>query len=140
MNCWSACKKSCDMQSLAAEYNVLFVGEECRVAPYRSAWVDGATEAEVRGFLTAHGVPTGEGAADHFGSLLLAASWLEDHAAEEESEVLETLFAEYILPWCGEFLGKVEAHATTPFWRTMAPLTREAVSAMWDELQEENEQ
>ncbi|AYZ15921.1 TorD/DmsD family molecular chaperone [Klebsiella pasteurii] len=133
-------QKSCDMQSLAAEYNVLFVGEECRVAPYRSAWVDGATEAEVRGFLAAHGVPTGEGAADHFGSLLLAASWLEDHAAEDESEVLETLFAEYILPWCGEFLGKVEAHATTPFWRTMAPLTREAVSAMWDELQEENEQ
>lgn len=54
-------QKSCDMQSLAAEYNVLFVGEECRVAPYRSAWVDGATEAEVRGFLTAHGVPTGRG-------------------------------------------------------------------------------
>ncbi|MGF7445863.1 molecular chaperone, partial [Klebsiella michiganensis] len=32
------------------------------------------------------------------------------------------------------------AHATTPFWRAMAPLTREALSAMWDELQEENEQ
>ena len=109
-------QKSCDMQSLAAEYNALFVGEECSVAPYRSAWVD------------------------HLGSLLLAASWLEDHAAEDESEVLETLFAEYILPWCGAFLGKVEAHATTPFWRTMAPLTREALSAMWDELQEENEQ
>jgi TorA maturation chaperone TorD len=52
--------------------------------------------------------------------LLLAASWLEDHAPEDESDVLETLFAEYILPWCGEFLGKVEAHATTPFWRAMA--------------------
>lgn len=94
------------MQSLAAEYNVLFVGEECRVAPYRSAWVDGATEAEVRGF-TAHGVPMGR-AADHFGSLLLAASRLEDHAAEDESEVLETLFAEYILPWCGEFWAKLK--------------------------------
>ncbi|QXC98750.1 TorD/DmsD family molecular chaperone [Klebsiella sp. PL-2018] len=133
-------QKSCDMPSLAAEYNALFVGEECRVAPYRSAWVEGATEADVRTFLSAHGVPTGEGAADHLGSLLLAASWLEDHAPEDERDVLETLFAEYILPWCGEFLGKVEAHATTPFWRAMAPLTREALSAMWDELQEENEQ
>ncbi|MBZ7720984.1 molecular chaperone [Klebsiella oxytoca] len=133
-------QKSCDMQALAADYNALFVGEECSVAPFRRAWVEGATEAEVRAFLSAHGVPTGEGAADHLGSLLLAASWLEDHAAEDESEVLETLFAEYILPWCDAFLGKVEAHATTPFWRTMAPLTREALSAMWDELQEEGEQ
>ena len=59
-------QKSCDMPSLAAEYNALFVGEECRVAPYRSAWVEGATEADVRTFLSAHGVPTGEGAADHY--------------------------------------------------------------------------
>ncbi|MEN0615127.1 molecular chaperone [Klebsiella indica] len=131
-------QKSCDMPSLATEYNALFVGKECSVAPYRSAWVDGATEAEVRGFFTAHGIPTGEGMADHLGSLLLAASWLEDHATEDEDEVLETLFAEYILPWCGSFLGKVEAHAVTPFWRTMAPLTREALSAMWDELQEQH--
>ncbi|VTN06050.1 Chaperone protein YcdY [Raoultella ornithinolytica] len=108
--------------------------------PYRSAWVEGASEAEVRGFFSEHGIPTGEGQADHIGSLLLAASWLEDHATEDESETLETLFADYILPWCGVFLGKVEAHAGTPFWRTMAPLTREALSAMWDELQEESEE
>ncbi|PLL46266.1 molecular chaperone, partial [Klebsiella pneumoniae] len=25
-------------------------------------------------------------------------------------------------------------------WRTMAPLTRDAIAAMWDELQEEDEQ
>ncbi len=133
-------QKSCDISSLATDYNALFVGEECAVPPYRSAWVEGATEAEVRDFLSAHGVPAGEGAADHFGSLLLAASWLEDHVPQDETEVLETLFAEYLLPWCGAFLGKVEAHATTPFWRTMATLTRKALSAMWDELQEDNEQ
>ena len=121
-------QKSCDVQPLAADYNALFVGEECSVPPYRSAWVEGASEAEVRGFFSEHGIPTGEGQADHIGSLLLAASWLE------------TLFADYILPWCGVFLGKVEAHAGTPFWRTMAPLTREALSAMWDELQEESEE
>ena len=67
--------------------------------------------------------------ADHIGTLLLAASWLEDQSTEDESEALETLFSEYLLPWCGAFLGKVEAHATTPFWRTMAPLTRDAISA-----------
>lgn len=84
--------------------------------------------------------PDREGPADHLGSLLLAASWLEDHAAEDQSETLELLFADYILPWCGTMLGKVEAHAHTPFWRTMAPLTRDAIAAMWDELQEEDEQ
>ena len=83
--------------------------------------------------------PDREGPADHLGSLLLAASRLEDHAAEDQSETLELLFADYILPWCGTMLGKVEAHAHTPFWRTMAPLTRDAIAAMWDELQEEDE-
>ncbi|MDP1271265.1 molecular chaperone, partial [Klebsiella pneumoniae] len=53
---------------------------------------------------------------------------------------LELLFADYILPWCVTMLGKVEAHAHTPFWRTLAPLTRDAIAAMWDELQEEDEQ
>ena len=67
-------------------------------------------------------------------------NWLEDQSTEDESEALETLFSEYLLPWCGAFLGKVEAHATTPFWRTMAPLTRDAISAMWDELEEDSEE
>ncbi|VDZ58019.1 chaperone [Citrobacter freundii] len=35
-------QKSCDMPQLAADYNALFVGEECAVPPYRSAWVEGA--------------------------------------------------------------------------------------------------
>ena len=133
-------QKNCDAQALAADFNALFVGSECRVSPYRSAWVDGATEGEVRAFLSSRGMPLTDAPADHFGTLLLAASWLEDQSAEDESEALETLFAEYLLPWCGTFLGKVEAHATTPFWRTMAPLTRDAISAMWDELQESEEE
>lgn len=133
-------QNSCDMAQLAADYNALFVGPESAVSPYRSAWVEGATEAEVREFLSARGMPLADTPADHIGTLLLAASWLEDHAAQDESEALETLFAEYILPWCGTFLGKVEAHATTPFWRTMAPLTRDAIGAMWDELEEDAEE
>lgn len=70
-------QKSCDTQPLTADYNALFVGDECAVSPYRSAWVEGATEAEIRGFLTQHGIPTGDGPTDHIGSRLLAASWLE---------------------------------------------------------------
>ncbi len=54
-------QKSCEMQSLATDYNALFVGEACSVPPYRSAWVEGSSEAEVRAFLSEHGIPTGEG-------------------------------------------------------------------------------
>ncbi|VGP16784.1 Chaperone protein YcdY [Klebsiella quasivariicola] len=53
-------QKSCDMQSLATDYNALFVGEACSVSPYRSAWVEGSSEAEVRAFLSEHGIPTGK--------------------------------------------------------------------------------
>ncbi|WES70131.1 molecular chaperone [Superficieibacter sp. HKU1] len=131
-------QKSVDMDALTADYNALFVGDDCRVAPFRSAWVEGATEGDVRAFLSARGMPLGESPADHFGTLLLAASWLEDQSAEDESEAQDTLFGEFLLPWCDTFLGKVEAHAQTPFWRTLAQLTREAIAAMWEELQEED--
>ena len=133
-------QKSCDMQALAADYNALFVGEDASVPPYRSAWQEDAAEAEVRSFLSSRGMPLSDTPADHIGTLLLAASWLEDNAGEGESEALETLFADYLLPWCGAFLGKVEAHATSAFWRTMAPLTRDALAAMWEELQEDTEE
>ena len=34
-------QKSCDMAQVSADYNALFVGDECAVPPYRSAWVEG---------------------------------------------------------------------------------------------------
>jgi len=128
---------SADQPALTADYEALFTGDDCKVSPYRSAWEEGAAEADVRAFLTARGMPLTDAPADHFGLLLLAASWLEDNAGEDESEALETLFGDYLLPWCGTFLGKVEAHATTAFWRTMASLTRDALAAMWDDLQDD---
>jgi len=133
-------QKSCDMQQISADYNALFVGDECSVSPYRSAWVEGATEAEVRSFLSSRGMPLSDTPADHIGTLLLAASWLEDNSADDESEAVDTLFTDYLLPWVGTFLGKVEAHATTPFWRTQSTITREAISAIWDEIEESSEQ
>ncbi len=128
---------SADLPALTADYDALLVGDDCKVSPYRSAWVEDTTQADVRAFLTERGMPLTDAPADHFGLLLLAASWLEDNAGEDESEALEILFGDYLLPWCGTFLGKLEAHATTPFWRTMASLTRDALAAMWDDLQDD---
>ncbi|WP_226569748.1 TorD/DmsD family molecular chaperone [Mangrovibacter yixingensis] len=133
-------QQSNDMAAISEDFHTLFVGDECRVSPFRSAWVEGSREAEVREFLSSRGMPLSDAPADHFGGILLAASWLEDQAQEDESLALETLFDSFLLPWCGTFLGKVEAHATTAFWRTLAQVAREAIQAMWDELQEDGEQ
>ncbi|ELY2497613.1 molecular chaperone [Cronobacter muytjensii] len=132
-------QKSAQPDELQTDYHALFGADDARVAPFRSAWVEQSSEQEVRAFLTSRGMPLGETAADHFGLLLLAASWLEDQSAEDEIEAQETLFGEFLIPWYETFLGKVEAHATTPFWRTLAQITREAIQAMWEELQEEDE-
>ncbi|MGY4577183.1 TorA maturation chaperone TorD [Ewingella americana] len=45
-------RESADPQALAAEYDQLFVGENRAVSPYRSDYVEGATEQDVRCFLT----------------------------------------------------------------------------------------
>lgn len=129
-------QQGCDVNQLSSDFNAMFVGSECSVSPFRSAYVEGATEAEVRTFLQQRGMPLSEAPADHFGSLLLAASWLEDQAQEDEAQAQITLFDDYLLPWCGRFLGKVEAHATTGFYRTLSLLARESIQAMRDELAE----
>ncbi len=133
-------QNSSDPQLLAADYNALFVGSECSVPPYGSQWENGPQEADVRAFLQQRGMPLSDAPADHFGLLLLAASWLEDQSQEDESAAQIALFDDYLLPWCGQFLGKVEAHATTPFYRTLALLSREALQAMRDELAELDEE
>lgn len=123
--------------ALAADYQTLFVGPECSVSPYGSDYDDARPEAEVRAFLQQRGMPLADGPIDHFGGLLLAASWLEDQATDDEVAAQLALFNDFLLPWCGRFLGKVEAHATTGFYRTLAQLNREALQAMWDELSED---
>lgn len=128
-----------DPQALAADYNALFIGSECRVSPYGSQWQDGPAEAEVRSFLQQRGMPLTDAPVDHFGALLLAASWLEDQAQEDEIQAQIALFDDYLLPWCGAFLGKVEAHAASGFYRTLAALSREALQAMREELAEAEE-
>ncbi|MGG6177698.1 TorD/DmsD family molecular chaperone [Pantoea allii] len=129
-------QQNSDPQALAADYDALFVGSDCKVSPFASDWPEGKPESDIRAFLTARGMPLGDAPADHFGGLLLAASWLEDQSAADENAAQLALFDEYLMPWCGAFLGKVEAHATTAFYRTLALLSRETIQAMYDELVE----
>jgi len=129
-------QQSLEPAIMLEDYQSLFIGSECSVPPYRSAWQEDSSEQEIRQFLEQRGMPLGETAADHFGRLLLAASWLEDQSQKDEYQAQVMLFDNYILPWAGTFLGKVEACATSAFYRTLAAITREALQAMRDELQE----
>ncbi|AKJ42454.1 molecular chaperone [Pragia fontium] len=124
-----------DRQVLAADYQAMFSADGS-VSPYGSDY-EGAGENATRAFLTQCGMPLTEAPADHFGLLLLAASWIEDNALESDEVLAQiALFDDYLLPWCGSFLGKVEAHATGAFYRTLSMVTREALQAMRDELAE----
>lgn len=133
-------QQSVDLALLSEDYQALFTGSDCRVSPYRSDWQAESSEQEIRQFLEQRGMPLSDSPVDNFGGLLLAASWLEDQAQEDEFEAQITLFDDYILPWAGTFLGKVEACATSAFYRTLALITREALQAMRDELQESEEE
>lgn len=128
------------MPSLTADYQALFVGEQPKVSPFSHHWPQGTQPEEISAFLTSRGMPQAQLPANHFGLLLLAASWLEDHRAEDENQAQLTLFYEYLLPWCGPFLGKVEAYAETGFYRALATVTRGAVQAMAEELFENEDQ
>ena len=136
----SRLQQDAEPQRLTADYNALFVGTECRVSPFASHWENGPQEADVRTFLASRGMPLSEAPADHIGALLLAASWLEDRSAEDESQAQIQLFDDFLMPWVGAFLGKMEAHAGTAFYRTLAAISREAIQAMRDELEEESAQ
>ncbi|MDP8079638.1 TorD/DmsD family molecular chaperone [Phocoenobacter skyensis] len=71
--------------------------------------------------------------ADHFGLLLLSASWIEDNLNSVIAQ--KTLFQQFLLPCASKFLGKVEAF-DNGFYKALAQLTRDALSAMADELEE----
>ncbi|PHM24730.1 TorD/DmsD family molecular chaperone [Xenorhabdus ehlersii] len=129
-------QKNSELSVVEADYHALFTGASAGVAVCRSDYTD-KDESEVRQFLVERGMPLTDIPADQFGSLLLAASWLEDQAAEDEVQAQIKLFDEYLLPWCGQFLGKVEAHATSGFYRTLVIITREALQALREELEVE---
>lgn len=70
---------------------------------------------------------------DHIALLLLTASWIEDNL--DSTEVQQMLFEQFLLPCLSKFLGKVEAF-DSGFYRALAQLCRDALSAMADELEE----
>ncbi|KAA9001660.1 molecular chaperone [Affinibrenneria salicis] len=121
---------------LEQDYKALFIGAECGVSPWRSDYDKDYQEADVRTFLQLRGMPLPATPADHFGGLLLAASWLEDQAQPDETAAQIALFDDFILPWSDRFLGQVESHAKSAFYRTLAALSREALEAMREDLAE----
>ncbi|OAT38925.1 TorD/DmsD family molecular chaperone [Proteus myxofaciens] len=128
-----------DLQAMELDYQSLFGNDSPAVSIYAHDYCD-VKEEEVRQFLQTRGMPVTDNATDSFGALLLAASWLEDNAAQDEVLAQTQLFDDYLLPWAGSFLGKVEAHATTGFYRTLAVIARGALSALREELaDDENE-
>ncbi|WP_409307530.1 molecular chaperone [Pectobacterium sp. B1J-3] len=128
-------QKNVDLSAMEADYQSLFGGDDCAVSPWRSTYID-AEDTDIRTFLQTRGMPLKAGPVDHFGLLLLSASWLEDQSQEDETAAQIALFDHYLLPWSNQFLGKVESHATTVFYRTLAIICREALEAMRDELDE----
>lgn len=71
---------------------------------------------------------------DHIAHLLLTASWIEDNL--DSTQAQQALFEQFLLPVIGKFLGKVEAF-DQGFYRSLAQLCRDALSAMADELEEQ---
>lgn len=127
-----------DLTVVEADYQALFGSETPAVSVFAHDYGD-IKEADIRQFLVTRGMPVTENATDSFGALLLAASWLEDNAAEDEVLAQIQLFDEYLLPWAGAFLGKVEAHAISGFYRTLANIARGAISALREELSDDEE-
>ena len=120
-----------DLTLLDKEYQKLF-GESGNVATEISAY-DISVE-EFHDFRQVRGLPEAENI-DHFAMLLLTASWLEDNADSLSAQ--QELFERFLLPCAAKFLVKVETQATLPFYRSLAYLTREILSAMADELDSE---
>ena len=126
-----------DVAALCADYSELF-GDNGAVSLL--AEQHGIDVQGFAAFQQQVGMPVaGTVAGGHFGQMLLTASWVEDQSAEDEVSAQEALFQHYLLPTAAKVLGQVEMHAKTGFYRALAVLTREALSAMADELVEQLE-
>lgn len=125
-------------ENIEQDFEHLFVGDTAAVSPYASNFIEGI-DVRYRIFLDDIGMPVTVERCDNFGLMLLAASWIEDHLKDNATEQLEVLFETFVLPWGNTFLGKVEAHAKTQFYRQLAMLTREAIGALCEELGEQED-
>lgn len=125
-------QKQATPAELAPQFHALFA-ENGAISTACSAY--GLPLESWLAFRQAHTLPEVENA-DHVALLLLSASWLEDHNAPTAAQ--QQLFEQFLLPCLSKFLGKVEAF-DTGFYQALARLTRDALSAMADELEEADE-
>lgn len=122
-------EKEANPTELDAPYQALF-GENGAIALTISAYQGDVAAFET--FRAQRGMPALEHA-DHVGLLLLTASWIEDHL--DSTQAQQDFFAQFLLPVYAALLGKIEAF-DHGFYKALAQLTRDALSAMADELEE----
>lgn len=116
-----------DLKALSQEYQRLF---QEKVSMSIADYVD---LNALQTFRAERGMPELENM-DHFALLLLSASWIEDNLDSVMAQRL--FFQEFLLPSSAKILVQIEQQATLPFYRELAYLTREILSAMADELEE----
>lgn len=128
----TALEKGANPTQLTASYQALFA-ENAAISPTISAY--GFSVEEFVAFRNGRGMPELANP-DHVALLLLTASWIEDNL--DSTTAQQTLFEHFLLPCLSKFLGKVEAF-DNGFYKALAQLTRDALSAMADELEESEE-
>ncbi|MEZ7766216.1 molecular chaperone [Haemophilus parahaemolyticus] len=124
-------EKQANPTELAPSYQALFA-ENGAIPTAISAYKVSVEDFIV--FRNERGMPTLE-QADHVALLLLTASWIEDHL--DSTQAQQMLFEKYLLPCMNKFLGLVETQ-DNGFYKALAQLTRDALSAMADELDDED--
>ena len=132
-NALTLLEKNANPTQLAASYQALFA-ENGAISTTISAY--GLQVSDFIAFRQERGMPKLDNA-DHIALLLLTASWIEDNLDSILAQ--KTLFERFLLPAAGQFLGKVEAF-DTGFYKALAQLTRDALSAMADELEESEQE
>ena len=120
---------------LEDEYLALFSIDGGKVPMHMAAY--DLDEQAFLAFRQERGMPDLTSPVD-FGLVLLTASWIEDNLNSTVAQA--ELFEQYLLPYAGKFLSKVESAATLPFYRSLALLTREILAATADELDETQSQ
>lgn len=129
----SSVERNAHPTQLTPSYQALF-SENGAIATTISAY--GFSAENFATFRQQRGMPALDNA-DHVALLLLTASWIEDNLGSTEAQ--QTLFEQFLLPCLSKFLGQVEAF-DNGFYKALAQLTRDALSAMADELEEAVEQ
>ena len=125
-------EKNANPTQLQASYQALF-GEAGTIATTISAYK--ISVEDFINFRQTRAMPVLE-QPDHVALLLLTASWIEDNL--DSSIAQQAFFEQFLLPCAAKFLGQIEAH-DNGFYKALAQLCRDALSAMADELEEVSE-